>query len=350
MAHYIDAFPGREILLNHEKFLYFGGTAYLGLQTHTDFQDILIANIKKYGTNYGASRKSNVRFSVYKKTEQYLTGLVGSEACTTLSSGYLAGQFVCSYFNSKDNELFYAPNSHSALYQNKVKLYSTFNALDTALKKHLASKNSTTPVVFLDSIDFSGCNYQDFKELRSLPLNNIILVVDDSHGIGVVGAEGGGVYSMISAMEPKELIVCCSLGKGFAIQAGAVFGSQTRIKQLTDTAFFGGASPASPASMATLVEGTSIFGAKRTQLQHTIKLFQTNLKDLDRFSYMENHPAFSYADIQLTDYLKKNHVLVTDFSYPNEDELHRSIIILSASHTNKDIQRLTGLINGFYSS
>ena len=58
MAIYIDGFPGRELELDHRKYLYFGGTSYLGLQTDGAFQDMYISNIRKYGTNYGASRKS----------------------------------------------------------------------------------------------------------------------------------------------------------------------------------------------------------------------------------------------------------------------------------------------------
>jgi len=94
MAIYIDGFPGRELELDQKRYLYFGGTSYLGLQTHKKFQDMYISNIRKYGTNYGASRKSNVRISVYEATENYLSHFVGSEACCTLSSGYLAGQLV----------------------------------------------------------------------------------------------------------------------------------------------------------------------------------------------------------------------------------------------------------------
>ena len=68
-------------MVGGKPFLYFGGTAYLGLQTDEAFQEILIKNIKKFGTNYGASRKANVRIPIYERAENYLANLVGSENC-----------------------------------------------------------------------------------------------------------------------------------------------------------------------------------------------------------------------------------------------------------------------------
>ncbi|MEL6918123.1 MAG: aminotransferase class I/II-fold pyridoxal phosphate-dependent enzyme [Bacteroidota bacterium] len=348
MADYIDTFPGRKITINNRPYLYFGGTSYLGLQTDVEFQAILIRNIKKYGTNYGASRQSNIRFSIYGKTEKFLADLVQSEACITLSSGYLAGQFVCHYFNTPEYTFFYAPNTHSALYQTKDKAYTTFAALNIAVREHIGRKNHTLPVVFMDSIDFSGCNYPNFEGLRSLPLDKVILVADDSHGIGVVGNNGTGVYPLLNALSPKELIVCCSLGKSFGIQAGAVFGSQKRIKQFMETSFFGGASPASPASMATLVAGNAIYARKRKLLRAHIHLFITTLNHLSRFNSMVHHPAFSYPDRQLTKYLEETYIITSSFNYPNEDANLMNRIVCSASHTPADIEYLVRAINSYY--
>ncbi len=347
MVHYINTFPGREIILDGKKYLYFGGTSYLGLQTDAAFQKLFIENVKRYGTNYGASRKSNVQISVFDQAEQHLAKLVGSEACTSLSSGYLAGQLVVQTLNSPPNQLLYAPNTHSALYLSHAKPYYSFKDLNTAVREHLTSKNGVTPIVCIDSIDFSGTNYPDFKELQSLPLEELILVVDDSHGIGIVGAKGGGVYKKLKKLNPKELIICCSLGKGFGIQAGAIFGTKRRIEQLTNTDFFGGASPASPASIATLLDGSAIFENKRVLLEKNIQLFLGTLKKSDLFKFIYHHPTFSFLDPKLVAYLKTNRIIVTNFQYPNEDSALMSRIVLSAAHANEDIKRLTSLINSY---
>jgi len=348
MVHYVDDFPGRSIILEGKDYLYFGGTSYLGLQTDPEFQDSLIRNIKKYGTNYGASRNSNVRFSIYRKAEQQLAQQVGSETCMTLSSGYLAGQFVAQYFNVPKYRLFYAPNTHSALHlATNIKQAVTFASLNIAVREHLDGKHKSTPVVLLDSIDFSGAHYPDFEGLRQLPLKKIILIADDSHGMGVIGDQGGGVYAMLQSLGPKELLVCSSLGKGFGIQAGAIFASDKRMAQLLRTPFFGGASPAAPAYLATLLESRDLYAQKRKCLTDNILLFLRGLQRKRRFNFMNEHPAFSYSDPKLTDHLFTKGVVVTDFKYPNEHAGLKSRIVLSAHHSAKDVQHLVDMVNAY---
>ncbi|GGW30529.1 pyridoxal phosphate-dependent aminotransferase family protein [Arenibacter certesii] len=350
MNYYVDHFPGREIELNGEKFLYFGGTSYLGLQTDTVFQQLYISNILRYGTNYGASRKANLKLAVYEEAEGLLTQWVGTESSTTVSSGYLAGQLVRQALDSKEHKLFYAPNTHSALYVmqhgTRLKPFISFTALDIAIRDHLRKNKEVTPVVFLDAIDFSGYNYPDFVGLKKLPLEKIILVVDDSHGIGIVGDNGSGVYKSLQLLNPKELIICCSLGKGYGIQAGAIFGSNKRITQLTDTAFFGGASPAAPAAMASLTKGGEIFAEKRAILKDNIALFRAN-NNLEKFKWMDGHPSFSFRDASLTQYLEQHKIVVTSFKYPDEDSPLMSRIVLSAHHTKEDVLYLTHALNSY---
>ncbi|WP_027075517.1 aminotransferase class I/II-fold pyridoxal phosphate-dependent enzyme [Maribacter antarcticus] len=345
MTHFIDSFPSRTIDIDSITYTYFGGTAYLGLQDFKPYQNIFIENLKRYGTNYGASRKSNVRFTVFEKAELVLANLVGSEACLTMSSGYLAGQFLAQFLEHKKHKLFYAPNTHSALFTKKAKNYDRYTNLYEGITKHLASKNSSIPVLFLDSIDFSGINYPQFTLLKSLPLSEIILVVDDSHGIGVVGENGIGVFKDLQKLGAKQLFMCCSLGKGFGIQAGAVFGTKKHITVMENSTFFGGASPASPAGVATFIDAQGIYQKRRTLLEENLRLFLQETKKLKVFTYMKGHPTFSYQNQKLTDTLFQHKIIVTHFNYPNQNANIMSRIVISAVHTKKDILKLTKVLN-----
>ncbi|QCW99595.1 aminotransferase class I/II-fold pyridoxal phosphate-dependent enzyme [Aggregatimonas sangjinii] len=349
MNYEIDHFPGRQLALNGKAYLYFGGTAYLSLQTDKAFQALYISNVKKYGTNYGASRKSNIQLGIFGKAELHLANVAGSEACITLSSGYLAGQFLAKQFSAQQYACFYAPNTHSSLFSQRRTCFENYTALNTSIRKKLAGDDSSVPVVFLDAIVFTGDHYPHFEGLRQLPLDQIILVVDDSHGVGIVGQNGGGVFSQVSRLQPKELIVCASLGKGFGLQAGAIFGDKNRISSFAETDFFGGASPATPAAMATLIQASSIYREKRVLLQRNIALFRSEVKNISLFSSMEKHPAFSFSDARLTNYLAENHILITHFPYPNEENSVTSRIIISAGHTQGDILTLVKLINQYHS-
>ncbi len=347
MINYVDSFPDREIMIQGQKYLYFGGTSYLGLQTDPQFQALFIDNVRKYGTSYGASRKSNIRLSIYDKAEEWLAELVGSEKCITMSSGYLAGQLLARHFSTSKYKLFYAPNSHSALHQVKPKDYTTFASLNIAVRSHLESEKNIKPVVLVDSVDFSGCNYPNFDGLRSLPLKDISLVVDDSHGIGILGKNGGGVFRTIQEFGAEKLIVCASLGKGLGTQAGAIFGAGKLIDQLSDSAFFGSASPASPAAIATLIDGNEIISLKRMKLLQNIDLFISNLRHLNSFRFMKDHPAFSFTNSNLIAHLQKKGIVTTNFRYPDGKDNLMSRIVLSANHFEDDINKLSGSLNQY---
>lgn len=340
----VDRFPGRTISKIGQSYLYFGGTAYLGLQTDSDFQNLFLKNSEIYGTNYGASRKSNIQISIFSDTEQYLAKYVGSQSCITLSSGYMASQLVAQSFNSKDYKLFYAPNTHPSLHLKANPQDVSYESLNTSVRLHLETSKST-PVVFLDSIDTMGYNYPTFSKLKQLPLEDIILVVDDSHGIGVIEENGIGVFSELQKLCPKELIVCCSLGKGFGIQGGAIFGLKHRIGQFINTDYFGGASPASPAALATLTQGESIFKEKRLVLQQNITQFIETLSNISQFKHITDYPVFSYANTNLTAYLEANNIIVTNFRYPTENDAVMSRIVISAGHSSSDIEKLAITIN-----
>lgn len=344
MRYSVDAFPGRTISVDGKQYLYFGGTSYLGLQNDTAFQQLFINNVKKYGTNYGASRKANVQISVFQEVEAYLANLVGSPTCVTLSSGYLAGKLVSQTLNTSTHKFFYAPEVHSALEVPNKTHFNTFDELDKAIGVHLKQETST-PVVLMDSICISGEGYPNFEPLRRLTLKDIILVVDDSHGIGIVGKSGCGAYEKAAALQPKELIVCASLGKGFGVQAGAIFGTKNRVEQMSNTIFFGGASPAAPSALVALMQGEAVFEAKRKTLKQNIELFLSELKNPKQFNYLDNYPAFYFSNPRIASTLEKNHVLITTFNYPNENSPLICRIVLSAGHTKNDIVYLAGLLN-----
>ncbi len=343
----IDQHPDRTITTKGKSYLYFGGTSYLGLQSNAAFQDLFIRNIKKYGTNHGASRKANVQLEVYEKAEKKLAELVGSETCISLSSGYLAGQLISQALKKNALEFFYAPHSHSALYQQPAKVYASFDSLQQALEKHLKTKPKITPVLFFDATDASEKGYPDFKILQTLPLKHMILVVDDSHGIGIMGLEGGGAFKAIQKLTPKELLISTSLGKGFGIQAGALFGNKKRIEQLKKTEFFGGASPAAPAGLATFLDAENLLKTKRNTLKQNIALFKNKLQNTTLFTSIPEHPAFNFSNANMVSYLKENGILCTNFKYPSDSDEIKSRIVISAHHTQEDILELAKVLNNF---
>ena len=64
MAYPIQSIPDREILVDGKPHLYFGGTAYLGLQNYAPFKELYLSNVSKYGMHYDSIPAEMTRGSV----------------------------------------------------------------------------------------------------------------------------------------------------------------------------------------------------------------------------------------------------------------------------------------------
>ena len=140
-------------------------------------------------------------------------------------------------------------------------------------------------------------------------------------------------------------MVCCSLGKGLGIQAGAVLGTSDSIQMLRNTAFYGGASPAPPAFMGTLLDAAPIYRERRAVVMEHLELFKKSLHSLETFTHIEGHPSFEFSNPELAKSLEKNGFVFTNFNYPDDNGPIISRIVLSAYHQKEDILRLANDLN-----
>lgn len=345
MAHSVDSVPGRIVSTEKKDYLYFGGTAYLGLQGDPEFQELLINNIRRYGTSYGASRVSNLQLPIFEKAESYLATVSGSPSALVLSSGYLAGLLLISHLTAEGHSLFSLPGSHGAITPTSNPAFNSIEETLSAIEECLHKSPKVPPVLLLDTIDIAGAHFPTFDCLHQFPLDQIIIVADDSHGLGIVGDHGEGTYRSLQKLGCKELIVCGSLGKSFAIDAGVILGPSTRIEQLKTTPLFAGASPPSPASLATLIEAQDFYEKQRKQLHKNRNHFLDSIPKNSFFRYNQSHPVFAFTDQTLTKRLQEEEILITHFSYPSPDSTPISRIVISAHHTHQDILKLSSVVN-----
>lgn len=111
----VDKFPDRIIEINQKQYLYFGGTAYLGLSTNKAFQDLVVQNILNWGTTYGSSRTANIQLKAYDEGESFLASHIGSEKAVTVSSGMLAGKLVIDLMKNRRIVFFHLNDTHNAI-------------------------------------------------------------------------------------------------------------------------------------------------------------------------------------------------------------------------------------------
>lgn len=113
----IDHLPGRTITHEGRSYLFFSGTAYLGLPQHPAFGQLLMDGMDRYGTTFGSSRNGNLRLGIYEAAEAMLAATVGAPHALTVSSGMLAGQVVVNYLRAQNMPFIYGPGAHPAIWE-----------------------------------------------------------------------------------------------------------------------------------------------------------------------------------------------------------------------------------------
>jgi 8-amino-7-oxononanoate synthase len=341
--------PGRSLYTAGKEYLYFSGTSYLGMARNEAFTAHLQEGLKLYGSNYSSSRLSNVQLAIFAETENYLAAYTGAEAALTLSSGFMAGQLVVRTLAGTGTFL-YGPGTHPALWLEPPTANNlTFEEWVPQLPVLINAASTEKIYILFNSLDPLRAKKHP---LNWLPLlwnsgKNITLIVDDSHGFGVTGPEGAGIYQEIALPPNIRKVVISSLGKALGIPGGVVLAEEETIKMLKKSSFFGGGSPVVPAYLYAFLKSPEIYKQARTQLLANIQSFTSQLHNPELFCSFPDYPVFYIAHNQLYQYLLSQDILISHFPYPTPADSPITRVILNSLHTPLDIATLAAAINKF---
>lgn len=343
-----DQLPGRTLWAGGQEYLYFSGTSYLGLARHAGFQQCLQEGIARYGTNYSSSRLSNVRLAVFEEVENYLGAYTGAAAVLTLSSGYMAGQLVVRCLPEQAARV-YGPRTHPALWADRNNFVAgDFAAWARGLPDVLHQLSQAQIVIFFNSLDPLLAVKHELDFLYHLPTGkNLMLVIDDSHGFGLTGKAGAGIFTELTLPPQVRVVVISSLGKALGIPAGVILTDAATMAGFRQSPFFGGGSPAVPAYLYAFMQAEEIYGQARRQLLHNIRYFRSKLENPQLFDFIPDYPVFYTRHAALYPYLLEQGMLISSFSYPTPADDPITRVIINAAHTQADLDQLTGAINRF---
>ncbi len=337
----IDTFPDREILVKGKPFLYFGGTSYLGLTTHPDFQKNFITGIKKWGTAYGSSRNANIKLAVFNDAEQLFAKLIGAEAAVTCSSGTLAGKLVVEYLSKSDNRFYHYPKTHPAILQSKsLPLF-----INNQLHPNLLTSVTENIVITADAFLGLEVTPTSFEFLNAIPSNKkITLVVDESHSLGIVGRNIEGIFKTISNKNLVRKIMVSSLGKALGISGGIVASDKYFIDALKNESDFISSSSISPAYLEAFMVSQDLYIAQRNKLQANLNFLFDGLHLNSDFKFDKNYPVIYCEDEKIFENLFEKGIIITNFRYPTYKKT-MSRIVITASHTFQDLEKLKEVLN-----
>ncbi|WP_266363790.1 aminotransferase class I/II-fold pyridoxal phosphate-dependent enzyme [Tellurirhabdus rosea] len=345
----IDHLPGRTIQFDGREHLFFSGTAYLGIAQNPAFRALLAESMERYGTVFGSSRNGNLRLGIYEEAEEKLARFAGLETALTMSSGMMAGQVVVQYLRAEGYGFLYAPGAHPAIWQDaRTQLPRLSFGEWTAQVPRLVEAAGEHLVIALNSLDAVRSEAYPFDWVAHLPADRqITLLVDDSHGLGVIGPDGSGIAALVPKRENVRLLITASLAKALGLPGGVVLGDSETLAAIRHTAFFGACSPISPAYLAAFVRAEDLYRNAYGRLNENIRRAESLLDTTGLFAHIPGYPVFYTPHDGLYPSLLDDDILIYQFAYPTPADKPNTRLVISALHTPDDLGRLGTAVGRF---
>lgn len=228
--HELESKQDIEVMMEGKRRIMLGSNNYLGLTVNQEVIDAGVEAMKKYGTGCSGSRFLNGTLDLHNKLERELADFLGTEDCVTFSTGFQSNLGIISAICGRQDYILNDRENHASIYDGcrlsyaKVTRYRHNDMAD--LEKRLAEtpidagKLIVTDGVFSMSGDI--CRLPDIAELAHKYKARVM--VDDAHGLGVIGKGGRGTASYFG-LEKEVDITMGTFSKSLASLGGYMVAS-----------------------------------------------------------------------------------------------------------------------------
>jgi glycine C-acetyltransferase len=319
---------------------------------------------REFGVGPGAVRFINGTFKAHRDLEKKLAEFHGREDAMIYSAAYATMIGVFAALTSKETTIISDELNHNCIinairlsrpFEKKIYKHNDMAQLEGAIKECIGSGAKRLLIVTdgifsmrgdyapLDKImEFAGKYDAEFPE-------GIVVMVDDSHGVGAFGETGRGVEEYTNAGKVDVLIG--TLGKAFGVNGGYVVSSETVTRYLREKAItYIYSNPITAGESAATLEVVKFLDsdAGRERLKHLRRLtkkFEDGLKGMGFEVIESEHPIvpLMVRDTQKTtdivNFLKENGVLATGLNFPVVPQGDQTIRFqVNGNHTDHDIE------------
>ena len=209
--------------------LMFGSNSYLGLSDDPRLKEAAIAAIKKYGTSCSGSRFLNGTLDIHEELEEKLAKFVGKAAAVTYSTGFQVNLGVVSSLGFRGGFTFLDSLDHACIIDGsrlgfaevRKFAHNDMDALEAKLKLVPLEAPKLIVVDGVYSMEGDIANLPKIVELCEK--YNACVMVDDAHGLGVIGENGSGTASHFGLTDKTDLIMG-TFSKSFGSLGGFIAG------------------------------------------------------------------------------------------------------------------------------
>ena len=229
---------GAWLEVDGKKVLNFCSNNYLGLANHPKIAAAAKAAIDRYGVGPGAVRTIAGTMDLHVQLEKRLAEFKHVEAALTFQSGFNANTATIPALVGKGDVIFSDRLNHASIIDGcrlsgaKIIAYEHCNAaaLDAALNEHLADYRRA--LVVTDGVFSMDGDVAPLDKLYEITQkHDVLLMVDDAHGEGVLGEGGRGIVDHFG-LHGKVDVEIGTMSKAFGVVGGIVAGKQVIIDWL----------------------------------------------------------------------------------------------------------------------
>jgi len=211
----------------------FSGYNYLGLCGHPEVSQAAKNAIDKYGTSVSASRIVSGQIDLHGALEKKIAGFLGTEDAISFVSGYLTNVTVISHLLSKNDAVIYDRDAHNSIMTGarlsgaKIMTYDggDWDGLDRMLGARRGSFRRG--LLVCEGVYSMDGNIVDLKRAAEIKKkHNLILMVDEAHSVGTIGASGRGICEYYGLPPSVIDVHMGTLSKALASAGGYVAGDR----------------------------------------------------------------------------------------------------------------------------
>ncbi len=222
LARQTIAFSDRDkdsIHINDDRYINFTSNDYLGISNHPEITKAFIKGVESFGFGSCSSVLVSGYSSIQQKLEEQFAEFVGRDRAIFFNSGYMANLGVITALASRKSVIFSDKFCHASLLDgillSKAKHFR-YQHQNIVHLKYLASIACPDIIITESIFSMQGSITQIADIVEIAKENKSLLLVDDAHGIGVLGENGGGICEEVNLSQDDIpcLITSCSKALG----------------------------------------------------------------------------------------------------------------------------------------
>ncbi|WP_039959443.1 8-amino-7-oxononanoate synthase [endosymbiont of Riftia pachyptila] len=230
-----------ELQLDGRSMLAFCSNDYLGLANHPELKAAMHAGIDRWGAGSGAAHLISGHSAAHHALEEELAEFTGRERALLFSTGYMANLGVLAALTDRGDTIFQDRLNHASLIDggllSRARLRRYPHADLAVLERLLADTQSGRRLIATDGVFSMDGDLAPLGALARLAkAHDAWLMVDDAHGLGVLGEHGGGSLEQFGLDAAEVPILMGTLGKGLGSFGAFVAGSESLIETLIQQA------------------------------------------------------------------------------------------------------------------